>query len=240
MRTYLLLLFTFIIVGNSFSQQKPKVDYPYLLYLPKEYSKCEKKFPLIIYLGGGSQNGNDLSKLKSYGIPYYIEQGHEYECIIASPQCPTAKYWTSENWFDSLFEKLTTDYRIDISRVYVTGISNGGYGTWQIAMDYPDKFAAIAPLCGGVNDSEIEKISLLKNLPVWAFHGTADDMISINETERVVSILEPYGNVKFTRLLNEGHGIQYLYEDNAILEWLLQHHKTNNNELNGSSLTVKE
>jgi len=92
-------------------------------------------------------------------------------------------------------------------------------------MDYPDRFAAIVPLCGGVNDSDTAKISCLKHLPVWTFHGTADDMISIDETERIVKKLEAYGHIQFTRLQNEGHGIQYLYEDNMIFDWLLQHRK---------------
>lgn len=210
---------------NTQTNPKPKVNYPYLLYLPKEYSTSKKDFPLIIYLGGGSQSGNDLNKLKTYGIPFYIEQGHEYDFIIASPQCPENKYWTTENWFDSLYSDLTSKYRIDTDRIYITGISNGGFGTWQIAMDYPDRFAAIAPLCGGVNDSDTTNISSLKHLPIWTFHGTADDMIPISETERVVNKLEKYGNIRFTRLKNEGHGIQYLYAENKIFDWLLLHRK---------------
>ena len=174
-------------------------------------------------LGGGSQKGNDLNRLKTYGIPYYIEQGCEYPFIIASPQCPDNKYWTTEDWFDPLYSDLTTKYRIDTTRVYVTGISEGGFGTWQVAMDYPDRFAAIVPLCGGVNNGDTANINRLKYLPVWTLHGTADDLIPINETERVVSKLEAYGNIQFTCLQNEGHGIQYLYADNKIFDWLLQY-----------------
>lgn len=212
---------------NSTAQisSNPKANYPYLLYLPKDYSTNNKNFPLVIYLGGGSQNGDDLNKLKTYGIPFYIEQGHEYPFIIASPQCPEKKYWTTENWFDSLYANITSSYRIDTTRIYVTGISNGGFGTWQVAMDYPDKFAAIAPLCGGVNDSDTVNICKLKQLPIWTFHGTADDLIPIGETERIVNKLEANGHIKFTRLQNEGHGIQYLYANDEIFDWLLQHHR---------------
>jgi len=223
--TIILLLLIFTIESNAQTSPKPGANYPYLLYLPKEYSTTKENFPLIIYLGGGSQRGSDLNNLTTYGIPFYIEQGHEYEFIIASPLCPENKYWTTENWFDSLYSDLTSKYRIDTTRMYVTGISIGGFGTWQVAMDYPDKFAAIVPLCGGVNDSDTAKISNLKGLPVWTFHGTADDLIPIAETERVVNKLEEYGHIEFTRLQNEGHGIQYLYEDNRIFEWLLQHSK---------------
>lgn len=202
---------------------KPKADYPYLLYLPEEYSTDDRSFPLVIYLGGGSQSGDDLNKLKTYGVPFYIEQGHEYNFIVASPQCPKNKYWTEEDWFDSLYADLMSKYRIDTTRIYVTGISNGGFGTWQVAMDHPDMFAAIAPLCGGVNDKDTSNICSLKDLPVWTFHGTADNMIPISETERIVNKLAVYGHIKFTRLQDEGHGIQYLYEDNRIFDWLLQH-----------------
>jgi CubicO group peptidase (beta-lactamase class C family)/predicted esterase len=215
---------------NAQTVSKPKANYPYLLYLPKEHSTSKKDFPLVIYLGGGSQRGNDLNKLKTYGIPFYIEQGHEYDFIIASPQCPDDKYWTTENWFESLYADLTSKYRIDTTRIYVTGISVGGFGTWQVAMDYPDKFAAIVPLCGGVNDSDMANISRLKELSIWAFHGTMDDMIPISDTEKVVSKLGEYGRIKFTRLQNEGHGIQYLYADNIIFDWLLLHHKKNDSD----------
>lgn len=221
----IIFLLTFTIKSNAQTISKPQANYPYLLYLPKEYTMGNKNFPLIIYLGGGSQKGNDLNKLKTYGIPYYIQQGHEYPFIIASPQCPDGKYWTTENWFDSLYSDLITKYKIDTTRIYVTGISEGGFGTWQVAMDYPDMFAAIVPLCGGVNNNDTINIGRLNQLPVWTFHGTADDLIPIGETERIVSKLEASGNIQFTRLPNEGHGIQYLYADNKIFDWLWQHSK---------------
>jgi predicted peptidase len=225
----LILFMTFNIKSNSQISPKPKANYPYLLYLPEEYATNKANFPLVIYLGGGSQKGTDLNKLKTYGIPYCIEQGHEYPFIIASPQCPDKKYWTTEDWFDSLYSDLSTKYRIDTTRIYVTGISEGGFGTWQVAMDYPDRFAAIVPLCGGVNDNDTANICRLNHLPIWTFHGTADDLIPIAETERVVNKLEAYGHIKFTRLQNEGHGIQYLYTDYKIFEWLLQHKKSHFN-----------
>lgn len=218
-----LLLFSLSLAAQN--DLKPKANYPYLLYLPKAYSLDHQKYPLVIYLGGGAQNGNDLTKLKTHGPPFYIEKGHEYNFILVSPQCPEHTYWTTENWFDALYADLLSHYRIDTTRIYVTGISNGGFGTWQVAMDYPYRFAAIAPLCGGVNDKDTLHIDTLKNLPVWTFHGTADTMIPIAETERVVKKLAPYGHIQFTRLPGEGHGIQYLYEDNRIFDWLLQHRK---------------
>ena len=217
----LMLLFSIV----SYGQVKDKAKYDYLLYLPKDYSNETKKYPLLIYLHGGSQKGNDLNKLKTYGLPYLIDKGQNFDFIIVSPQCPENKYWSTENWFDSLYSDLIMRYRIDANRVYCTGISMGGYGTYIVAMDFPDKFAAIVPLCGGINDSDTSRVCNLRNIPIWTFHGTADDKILISETERIVSGLKKCkGKIKFTKLQKEGHGIEYLYETNPqIYKWLLKH-----------------
>lgn len=203
---------------------KPKADYNYLLYLPKDYSVQTKDYPLVIYLHGGSHKGSDLNKLKEYGLPYLVNQGNDFDFIIVSPQCPDNKYWSSEDWFEPLYTKILDQYRIDINKVYLTGISMGGYGTFIVAMDYPDKFAAIVPLCGGCNDSDTTRICHLKDIPIWAFHGTDDDLIPISETERIVDALNSCsGNIEFTKLDGEGHGIQFLYEKYPqMYEWMLK------------------
>ncbi len=211
---------------STYAQKRLKSPekYDYLLYLPKDYANTKTTYPLVIYLHGGSQTGKDLNKLKIYGLPHLVDKGRDFNFIIASPQCPDGKFWSTDNWFDSLYTDLTTKYRIDTKRVYLTGISMGGYGTWQTAVDHPEKFAAIVPLCGGCDDST--KICRIKHIPVWTFHGTADDVIPISETEQLVNRLEACkGQIKFTRLEKEGHGIQYVYEDQAIYDWLLKQHK---------------
>ncbi|MBD0258032.1 MAG: prolyl oligopeptidase family serine peptidase [Cytophagales bacterium] len=221
------LLFACLLLASSPCCQaqtggKAKGKYEYLLYVPKDYSQQTHKYPLLIYLHGGSQRGNDLNKLKTYGLPHLVEQGREFPFIIASPQCPEGKYWSTEDWFDALYRELTAAYRIDKRSVYVTGISMGGYGAWQVAVDYPRAFAAVVPLCGGLNDSS--QVCRINRVPVWTFHGTADDVIPIRETEKLVSGLqECKGQVMFTRLENEGHSIQYLYERNDIYAWMLKH-----------------
>lgn len=230
MNKIIYLLLFFCICGYIHSQEKSKADYNYLIYLPKNYS-VQKKYPLVIYLHGGSHKGNDLNKLKEYGLPYLVDTGKDFDFIIVSPQCPDNKYWSSENWFEPLYEKILSKYQIDTNRVYLTGISMGGYGTYIVAMDFPDKFAAIMPLCGGCNDSDTTRICNLKDTPIWTFHGTADDMIPISETERIVTALsECNGNIKFTKLKGEGHGIQYLYEKNSeIYKWMLKQKKKKRN-----------
>ena len=226
MFTRFLLNFIFVIAAvlPGRPQSKPRVSYPYLLYLPKEYAASAEAFPLVIYLHGGSQKGNDLEKLKAYGPPKEVADGRNFPFVIASPQCPEGKYWSTDNWFEPLYAELTQKYRIDKKRIYLTGISMGGYGTWQTAVAYPDHFAAILPLCGGCDDST--QICSLRKVPVWTLHGTADDVIPIHVTERLVSRLQECGgNVRFTRLEGEGHGIQTYYANSDWVNWLLRRHR---------------
>lgn len=232
-RLLLVLLFAAFGCANIYSQPKPKAEYNYLLYLPKDYSESAK-YPLVIYLHGGSHKGNDLNKLKEYGLPYLADRGADFDFIIASPQCPDNKYWSSENWFEPLYAKIQADYQIDTNRVYLTGISMGGYGTYIVAMDYPDTFAAIVPLCGGCNDSDTTRICNLSEIPIWAFHGTADDKIPICETERIVNTLTKCrAKVKFTKLKGQGHGIEYIYEKHPrIYRWMLRQSKSDKSQKN--------
>ncbi|MDF2517356.1 MAG: prolyl oligopeptidase family serine peptidase [Sphingobacterium sp.] len=225
------IIFSFF-TSQSIAQEKLKVNYKRLTYLPKSYNTDTSKYPLVIYLHGGSQKGNDLEKLKVYGLPYLADKGRNFDFVMVAPQCPEGRYWSTENWFDSLYNEVASNYRIDKSRVYITGISMGGYGTYTAALDHPEKIAAIVPLCGGVNDSDTTRICTLKNIPILTFHGTADTEISIQETERIEEYLKKCnGNITFHRLEGEGHGIQYLYETKPeIYEWLLRQRKPANVE----------
>ena len=224
-----LILCQLLVISHSVKAQtnqkvKSREKYKYLIYLPKGYAAQKTEYPLVIYLHGGSQRGQDLAKLNLYGLPYRVKKGDDFDFIIASPQCPEGKFWSTDNWFEPLFEELKKTYRIDPKRVYLTGISMGGYGAWQTAVAYPDVFAALLPLCGGCDDST--QICRINYVPIWTFHGTDDDQVSIDETERLVRRLNQCGgNVKFSRLQNEGHSIQYLYEDKTLYDWLLKQHK---------------
>lgn len=204
---------------------KNEAKYNYLVYLPKDHQ--EKKYPVIIYLHGSSHSGNDLNKLKQYGLPHAIDKGREFDFIVISPQCPDGKLWSSENWFGPLYAELISKYQIDTNRIYLTGVSMGGGGVFDVAKDYPDIFAALVPLCAWASGTD--RICNISHIPIWTFHGTEDNVVPISQTERKVETLQACeGNIQFTRLESEGHRIQWLYESQEsydIYEWMLKHKK---------------
>jgi len=212
--------------------QNPKqVSYPYLPYLPKDYnSDTLKRWPLVIYLHGGSQRGTNLKKLYDSGIPDQIYRGREFPFIIISPLCPLHLRWSTDDWFETFFNEISDTYRIDTTRVYLTGLSLGGSGTWYIAEKYPEKFAAIAPISGPTSVMNyIEKnINKLIDMPIWAFHGKIDDVVSFEETERMVKKLEGKNrDLKFTVEPAVGHGIAWMvYPGQELYDWFLKYEKS--------------
>jgi predicted esterase len=201
--------------------------YRYLSYLPQGYeTDTEKRWPLIIYLHGGSRRGTDLKKLYADGIPDQIYRGRGVPFVIAAPQCPTHLRWSSENWFDNFFSEVTGKFRIDPARVYLTGLSLGGSGAWYLAVKYPERFAAIAPLCGftGHMDYIGKHIFRLTDMPIWAFHGKMDTVVPFEETERMVAKLEGKNlNLRFSIEAEAGHGIPWLvYPGRELYEWFLK------------------
>jgi len=210
--------------GNSPLLAQKSKTYSYLAYLPDGYDKTNAKaWPLIIYLHGSSCKGNNLERLKKYGPPFYLERGMDVDAIVISPQCPSNKNWTAGKWFESFYQELKDKYNIDESRVYLTGMSLGGFGTWDIASRYPEYFAAIMPLCGGGRPNMVET---LKDIPTWVFHGEVDRKVKIGRSEEMVEALQEVGSKPiFSVLKGQGHGIQKVYSDQNIYKWLLSQHK---------------
>jgi predicted peptidase len=201
-----------------------------LSYTPKEYNTDTlKKWPLIIYLHGGSRRGTDLNKLYADGIPDQLYRGREFSFIIIAPQCPEHLRWSTDNWFENLYKEINDKYRIDTNRVYLTGISLGGAGTWYIAAKYPDKFAAIAPMSGFTSHMDFidNNIDKLINMPIWAFHGKIDVVVPFEETERIIKKLD--GKNKDLRFSVEpvaGHWINWLvYPNQELYDWFLKYDK---------------
>lgn len=209
--------------------QNPKVvTYPYLPCLPKAYdADTVKKWPLIIYLHGGSQRGTNLKRLYDSGIPDQIYRGREFPFIIISPLCPLHLRWSTDDWFENFFSDITKKYRIDTTRIYLTGLSLGGNGTWYLAAKYPEKFSAIAPISGFTSESDYidNNINKLIGIPIWAFHGRIDDVVPFEETERLIKRLEGKNqDLKFTAEPEAGHGIAWMvYPGEELYEWFLKH-----------------
>jgi len=219
--------------------QNPKdTNYHYISYTPKEYNDDTiKKWPLIIYLHGGSSRGADTIKLYCCGIPDQIWRGREFPFIIVAPQCPIHQRWSTDNWFENFYEEITTKYRVDTNKVYLTGVSLGGAGTWYLAIKYPEKFAAIAPMSGFTRhiDYIMKNTDKLIDIPIWAFHGKIDKIAQFEDTEWMINRLEGKNkDLKFTAEPDVGHWIDWLvYPEQELYDWFLLHDKSNTNRNNG-------
>ena len=209
-----------------------KIQADYLLYLPKDYSATSKKtWPLMLFLHGAGERGTNLTKVAAHGPPKLVSQGKkDLPFIIVSPQCRTGERWRPEV-LASLLDDVIARHRVDTNRVYVTGLSMGGYGTWALANEYPGRFAAIAPICGGGEIVPIllasqQKKSALKSLGVWAFHGAKDPVVKLEESEKMVNAFKQIGaaDVRLTVYPDATHDSwTETYENSKLYEWLLGH-----------------
>jgi len=203
-----------------------QIHLDYWLYLPKDYNEVPtKKWPMILFLHGAGERGSNLEVVKKHGPAKLITQGKQFPFIIASPQCPTGDWWSSTAQVEALkalLDQLVKDYRVDVDRVYLTGLSMGGYGTWALSAAYPEMFAAIAPICGG---GEPRRARMLKDTPVWVFHGAKDSVVPIKESEEMVEALKRIGaDVQFTVYPDANHDSWTItYENPKLFEWFLTH-----------------
>ncbi|HEX3046771.1 MAG TPA: alpha/beta hydrolase-fold protein, partial [Bacillota bacterium] len=175
-----------------------RVNLNYLLYLPKSYTGA-KKWPLILFLHGAGERGNYgfSEKIWGYGLHKVLHKDDDFPFIVITPQCPENEIW--EMQFHELMDLLKFiegDYSVDQECEYLTGMSLGAYGVWNYAMLNPSRFAAIVPVCGGATFPM--KVTLLKDLPIWAFHGRLDKSIPFEESEQLVNALKAInGNIRF-------------------------------------------
>ena len=193
----------------------------YLLYFPKEYGKADTRWPMIVFLHGAGERGDDLELVKKHGPPKIAEEKEDFPFVVLSPQCPEGNWWERENLI-ALLDEIVANYDIDEERIYLTGLSMGGFGTWALAVDHPGLFAAIAPICGGGSRWHA---SLLKDTPVWAFHGRKDDVVPlIRSKEMVDAVKAAGGDAKLTVYRDAGHDSwTRTYDNPALYEWLLSH-----------------
>jgi len=195
----------------------------YLLSLPPGYDDAAAagaRWPLLVFLHGAGESGNDLEKVKIHGPPKLIAAGtFDHPCIVVAPQCP-GRGWNTD-MVAALIDDVCRTRRVDEDRIYLTGLSMGGYGTWALAAAHPERFAAIAPICGGGNPADASK---LRGLPIWVFHGEKDAVVPLDASRAMVTALEALGrkdSVRFTVYPDVGHDSwTATYDDPAFYAWL--------------------
>jgi predicted peptidase len=205
----------------------------YLLFVPGGYSKG-KKFPLVLWLHGGGSRGDDPKIILNWGDrhgPLFIarrDNQMNYPCFVLAPQCPAGKLWSDPHSQEPLEQirlaveilySLQQEMSIDSRRLYVMGISLGGYATWDVIARHPNKFAAAVPICGGGDRS---KAHLMVNTPVWAFHGEDDNLVRVSESREMIgAIRDAGGRPKYTEYKAVGHNAwEQAFAEPDLLRWI--------------------
>lgn len=195
----------------------------YLLHIPENLPKDGRK--LMVFLHGAGERGDDLDKVKVNGVPKLLDEGKDIPAVVICPQCPSDIVWTNIVFaVKELIDKTVEEFDIDKNCITITGLSMGGFGTWEMGLTYPDLFAAIAPVCGG---GMSWRTALLRDVPVWAFHGDADNVVPIkNSLEMVDAVNANGGNAKLTIFHDVEHDSWTpAYSETTVIDWLLQQRK---------------
>jgi predicted peptidase len=216
----------------------------YRLMAP-EKDEAGKKYPLVVFLhGAGERGGDNAAQLKF--LPTQMSEPAmraKYPCYILAPQCPTPRRWASMDWeghkmaydaklsedLEAVYEvvqQVMKDEPIDPHRVYITGLSMGGFGTWELAIRHPELFAAAAPICGGGDTSAV---AAMRSVPVWAWHGDNDHAVKVQRSRDMVAALKAAGgNVKYTEIPGGSHfdaWHQAYTRPDGVISWLFQQRK---------------
>lgn len=205
---------------GSFSTQITNTySYGYLLHKPQN---IKTKKPLIVFLHGSGEKGTDLEKVKIHGPLKYVKH-HELDAYILAPQCPDNTYWESESLYQ-LILKVSQENNVDANRIYLTGLSMGGWGTWNLAIAHPDMFAAIVPIAGFVDRVPLIEDCKIAAIPTWIFHGLLDDVVDVNYSSVIYKRLKACNaNVKLTIFDDANHDSwSRVYDNPEIYEWMLQ------------------
>ncbi len=208
---------------NFTSQTSRPLTCRYLLALPAGYdADTAKNWPLIVFLHGAGERGDDLELLKKHGPPKLLAQGRDLGAIVASPQTPLGEVW-DPYLVKALTDDLAATLRVDKSRIYLTGLSMGGFGTWETALLFPDTYAAIVPICGGAGVRFL-LAERIPHLPVWSFHGAKDTVVEPAHSEKMHQALQKAGgNPRLTIYPEAGHDSWTpAYDDPELWSWLLE------------------
>ena len=199
---------------------------PYLLYLPQGYGQEQgKKWPLVLFLHGRGESYGPLSLVTKWGLPKMVKEGHDLPYILVSPQCPGDNSWNQpgqQGALIKLLDSIGSTCAVDSNRVYLTGLSMGGYGSWRLAADHPGRFAAVVPICGGGRTEDAER---LKDIPIWVWHGDQDRAVDFQHSKEMVAAIRKAGGqkIKFTTLEGIGHNSwSAAYATPELYRWLSQ------------------
>jgi len=211
---------------------------------PKDYKEgTTEKYPIVLFLHGAGERGNDNEIQLTYIDKIFGSKNfrNKYPAFILVPQCPPDKRWVEVDWnlkshiipekmSDPL--RLTTalliatinKYSIDTERIYITGLSMGGYGTWDMIARFPGMFAAAIPICGGGDENTAKDIA---NIPIWAFHGTLDKVVPVTRSRNMINAIKNEGgNPKYTEVQTKGHFVwNTAYSTTGIWNWFFNQHK---------------
>lgn len=198
------------------------VTLQYWLHLPPNVNDGSQH-PLILFLHGSGERGNDIEQVKAIGLPNQLEQQPDFPFIVIAPQCPADDQWVFHSVaLKGLLDDISQRYPVDKSRVYLTGLSLGGAGTWFMAAHYPGYFAAIAPVCGDAHRKLAERLT---KLPIWVFHGALDDIVSPERSKIMVEAVNQLGgNARLTLYPDLNHNSwDRTYANPDLYTWFLQH-----------------
>ncbi|QBA63836.1 prolyl oligopeptidase family serine peptidase [Muriicola soli] len=232
-RVWLILGLCLLLIPQGCSSQKQLIEgeeetvvterLQYYLYFPEDYEEDDKKrFPLLLFLHGGGESGDSLAVLKKNGPPKMLDEGKQFPFMVLAPQNPHKKQWWNVRAVIQLLDTITTHHRVDPKRIYLSGLSRGGSAAWELAVQYPDRFAALAVVCGMAPVPYASWIN--KDLPIWVFHGTEDRSIPFSESDTMVAALRQMGyDVTFTAYEGVGHNSwEQAYQTEALYDWMME------------------
>lgn len=234
--------------GSEFEAQKyvnaEGDTLPYRLLLPPEFEE-RKVYPVVLFLHGAGERGDDNEAQLTWGVTHFAEKKfrQDHPAIVIAPQAPEDEYWANLNWREEgvrlteeprkplamayeLLNELIEEYPADTGRVYITGLSMGGFGTWDLIARYPDMFAAAMPVCGGGDPEQADKLT---ELPIWNFHGAEDDIVPPEMSRKMIRAIREAGGLPgYTEYPGVGHDSWIpAYSDRQALEWLFSHSRDN-------------
>ena len=230
-----------IMAGDDYAKREFKMGgatLPYRLLRPAKVEEG-KRYPLVVFLHGAGERGTDNEKQLVHGSTLFTKPANreKFPCFVVFPQCPDGKQWVQVPWGDKtphkmpaepseplklvrdLITSLAAEEPIDKSRIYVMGLSMGGFGVWDFAARYPDVPAAIVPICGGADDTTAAKIKLV---PAWVFHGAKDTAVWPERSRSMVAALKQAGGaVRYTEYPTVGHDSwNHAFREPELLPWL--------------------